>query len=71
MHRKYSIVNLHIMKKELGKWFLDIAKYIITAVVLASIFNQIDNVQVTAAIGVLTVAITLSVGLYLLNDKKK
>ncbi|MBO5233060.1 MAG: hypothetical protein J6B33_01980 [Prevotella sp.] len=59
------------MKKELGKWFLDIAKYIITAVVLASIFNQIDNVQVTAAIGVLTVAITLSVGLYLLNDKKK
>ena len=59
------------MKKELGKWFLDIAKYIITAVVLATIFNQIDNVQVTAAIGVLTEAITLSVGLYLLNDKKK
>ena len=31
------------MKKELGKWLMDIAKYMTTAVLLSSLFNGMDN----------------------------
>ena len=31
------------MRKELGKWLMDIAKYITTAVVLTSIFGAVEQ----------------------------
>ena len=31
------------MRKELGKWLMDIAKYITTAVILASIFAGLEQ----------------------------
>jgi len=31
------------MKKELGKWLMDIAKYLTTAVLLSSVFNDIKD----------------------------
>lgn len=31
------------MRKELGKWLMDIAKYITTAVILTSIFGDIQE----------------------------
>lgn len=31
------------MRKELGKWLLDIAKYLVTAVLLASVFSDIEE----------------------------
>ena len=31
------------MRKELGKWLLDIAKYLVTAVLLASVFGDIED----------------------------
>lgn len=31
------------MKKEFGKWLMDIAKYITTAVVLTSIFGEVEQ----------------------------
>ena len=31
------------MKKEFGKWLMDIAKYITTAVILTSIFGEIEQ----------------------------
>lgn len=31
------------MKKELGKWLMDIAKYITTAVMLSSIFGEVHE----------------------------
>jgi hypothetical protein len=59
------------MKKELGKWLMDIAKYITTAVILTSIFGDIEQRWIIYIGGVLSVAFTLGWGLYLLNDKKK
>ena len=46
------------MKKEFGKWLMDIAKYMVTALLLSSVFGN-------------TSAITLSVGLWFLKDKKE
>jgi len=31
------------MKREIGKWFLDIAKYIVTAVILKELFGGFDE----------------------------
>ena len=31
------------MKKEFGKWMMDIAKYIVTAVLLATVFSEISD----------------------------
>lgn len=59
------------MRNELGKWLMDIAKYIATAVVLSTIFSGIPNKTSMAIIGTLTVVITLGVGLLLVYYDKK
>ena len=59
------------MKKELGKWFMDIAKYITTAVVLTSIFGDVQERWIIYVGGSLAVIVTLLAGLWLVKDKKK
>lgn len=62
------------MKNELGKWLMDIAKYIMTAVILTSIFGEFSQKWIVYVGGSLTIACTLGWGLYLLkdnNDNKK
>lgn len=56
------------MRKELGKWLMDIAKYIITAVVLSSVFGEVES-WVLYLIGTVSVAATLLIGLYLVSDR--
>ena len=56
------------MRKELGKWLMDIAKYIVTAVVLSSVFGEIES-WILYVIGIVSVATTLMIGLYLVSDK--
>lgn len=60
------------MKEELGKWFLDIAKYMTTAVLLTSLFSEMNQWEwyMYAAV-VLAVLVTLATGLILLKDKKE
>lgn len=57
------------MKKELGKWLMDIAKYITTAVVLSSVFGGIES-WIMYSIGIISIGITLSIGLWLVADKR-
>ena len=59
------------MRKELGKWLMDIAKYITTAVVLTSIFGDMQEKWIIYVSGLLAVVITLLSGLWLVRDKKK
>jgi hypothetical protein len=59
------------MRKELGKWLMDIAKYITTAVVLTSIFRGVQEEWIIYVGGSLAVVITLLAGLWLVKDKKK
>ena len=56
------------MKKELGKWLMDIAKYITTAVLIASVFGDIDS-RTMYITGAITVVLTLAIGLLLTSDK--
>ena len=59
------------MRKELGKWLMDIAKYITTAVILTSIFGDVEQKWIIYLGGILAVAFTLGWGLYNVGDKKK
>ncbi len=59
------------MKKEFGKWLMDIAKYITTAVILTSLFADIQQRWIIYVGGVLAVLSTLLVGLWLVRDDKK
>lgn len=58
------------MKKELGKWLMDIAKYIVTALLLSSVFGDMQNPWIIMCV-ILSAAITLTAGLILIKDKTK
>lgn len=59
------------MRKELGKWLLDIAKYIVTAVILTTVFEDLNASWAVYILGLTSVVITLLIGLYLIKDKKE
>ncbi len=60
------------MKKELGKWLMDIAKYMATAILLSSVFNGIDEwAWYVYALLVVAVLVTLIVGLSMIKEKEK
>lgn len=63
-------VILFDVKKEFGKWLMDIAKYLTTAVVLANIFSDMQEKSIIF-IGGLSILTALSVGLYLVKEPEK
>ena len=65
------MIYLCTMKKEFGKWLMDIAKYIATAVILTSVFGGIKETWVIYVGGMSAIAVTLIGGLWLLRDKKE
>ena len=56
------------MQKKFGDWLLDIAKYMATAILLTSIFSDMQNIW-TYVIVAITVVVTLLLGLWLTRDK--
>ena len=58
------------MKKEFGKWLLDIAKYIVTAVILSSIFSDLNDKLIVYIISASAVVVSMTFGLLLLKDEK-
>lgn len=59
------------MKKEFGKWLMDIAKYLTTAVLLSSVFNDIKESWIIYSVVSVAIVLTLLAGLYLVRDNKK
>ena len=60
------------MKKELGKWLMDTAKYMATAILLSSVFNGIEEwAWYVYALIVVAVLVTLIVGLSMIKDKEE
>ena len=56
------------MKKELGKWLMDIAKYITTAIILSSVFSDVQEKSIIFIVGILSVLLALLWGLYLVKE---
>ena len=57
-----------ILRKELGKWLMDIAKYIAAAVILSSVFGEAET-WILYIGGSLSVIVALCCGLFLVTDK--
>jgi hypothetical protein len=58
------------MRKELGKWLMDVAKYVTTAILLTSVFSDMRSIwmYIGAAVVILT---GIVLGLILIQDKKE
>lgn len=57
------------MKKEFGKWLMDIAKYVTTAVLFSSWFGDVGNWEwYTYVLVVLAVMLTLIMGLSFVRE---
>ena len=50
---------------------MDIAKCITTAVILTSIFGEIDQKWIIYVGGIMSILLTLGIGLWLVRDKKE
>lgn len=59
------------MRKELGKWLMDIAKYLATAVLLSSVFNDIKESWIIYFVVSIAIVLTLLAGLWLVREEKK
>ena len=58
------------MKKEIGKWFMDIAKYVATAVLISSFLGSFEQKWAVYIGGSIIVIIGFLLGLYFIRDKK-
>ena len=65
--QKYK--NLIKMYKEIGKWFLDVAKYIVTAFILTNMFVKVDTVM--SVVGAILIMVLLfGIGVFFLKRDK-
>ena len=55
------------MKKEFGKWLMDIAKYMVTALLLSTIFADMNEPVIVYIVVILSI-IVLIFGLALVSD---
>lgn len=58
------------MRKEFGKWLMDIAKYLTTALLLSSVFGDMENPLIVGGV-IFSSAATLGAGLWLVRNKSK
>ena len=55
------------MKKEFGKWLMDVAKYMVTALLLSTIFADLNEPIIIYIVVILSI-IVLIIGLLLVSD---
>lgn len=58
------------MKKELGKWLMDISKYIVTGVLLTSLISDLEKWAVFV-LAFLVGAVFLGFGLYAIKSSER
>ena len=58
-------------KENLDKYLIDISKYVVTGVLIASLFKDIDDKTLIYILSSIVALIALIVGLVLTNKKKK
>ena len=63
-----NAADLH-NRKEFGKWLMDVAKYMVTALLLSSIFGDMSNPLVLVSV-VMAIASTLGAGLWLVRNER-
>jgi len=64
VENKPNIINI-----EVGKWFMDIAKYIATAVLVAGFFGNVKEVWQMYVIGAALIALFFVLGIIIIKTK--
>ena len=60
------------MKKEFGKWFLDLAKYILTGIILTAFFAKMEqNIVLWGALAFFSISIVVGYILLVQADNEK
>ncbi len=59
------------MRKELGKFFIDVAKLVLAGVVISAIMKDFENTVLVITTGFITVIFSLASGLYLISNEKE
>ena len=59
-----------VWMENLGKYLIDISKYVVTGVIIASIFKDLDDKILVYILSAFVALIALIVGLVLTNKKK-
>ena len=62
--------NNTVWMENLGKYLIDISKYVVTGVIIASIFKDLDDKILVYLLSAFVALIALVVGLVLTNKKK-
>ena len=57
-------------RKELGKWALDISKYVATAVIITTFLGGIEHSWLIYLVGFSIAILSFIVGFYFMNNKK-
>ncbi|MDR3118304.1 MAG: hypothetical protein LBU44_02615 [Mediterranea sp.] len=57
------------MKEEIGKWLMDIAKYMVTALLLSSVFRDMEKPWLLTSVTLSAIVIFMA-GLWLIGNKK-
>ena len=58
------------MRKEIGKWFMDIAKYVATAVLISQFLGGFEQKWAVYLVGIATVAVCFFLGMIYIRDEK-
>jgi len=56
---------------EFGKWLMDIAKYLATALLIFALFRDIHEISLIVMIGLPSIVLLLGVGLFLRKRSEK
>ncbi len=60
-----------VMKKEIGKWFMDVAKYIATAVLLTQIFGGMADSAYIIIFALISVIIIFTIGVSIIHSDEE
>lgn len=58
------------MKQEFGKWFLDVAKYVFTAMLLTSMLEELSHTWIIV-LTIIILVLSFTAGFFLLRSAKK
>ena len=67
----YSYLCGMNVKEELGKWLLDVAKYVATAVVITSFVGEFTSRWMLYVVSILLVSCCLGTGLWFIRKSNK
>ena len=67
----YSYLCGMNVKEELGKWLLDVAKYVATAVLISTFLGEFTSRWIIYVVGILAVIVFLWMGLWFIRKAAK